>query len=251
MSTQDIRDFIHFISIEEENVLKSILNLKDDFSLIYDLDILYTDCLKLKPIGKKELKIPVFLYLNTHREFYLAMSYFLRLHYSKSFCNLRSALDSVFTAYYLIKNPSKIRVYTSKLKEEDNGEWNQIFRNIKATIKRDIKDFPKAEGLPEIHEFCSVFSHSDALGILHRYNEDKEKLMLEAKYFDYINSIKDYKKWLGYLLLGFFKIFLIFWEELFREMADERLNEIETEIHEYDKRIKIFVEKYFFGLKRL
>lgn len=249
MSSEHINDLIHFIAIEKENLLKNMANLGEDFWLIMNLDIMYQKCLNLNPIDKPRLKIPVFLYLNSHREYSIAAVSFLRLHQSKSFNCLRSALDSVFTAYYLLKNPDKEKVYLTKLIGQENSpkldrEWNKIFRNIKQTIKENIDNYPGAEYLPEIHEFCSIYSHSDAVGILHRYVEDREKLILESQYFDYELTIQDYKKWLACLLFSFFRIYLIFWNQIFKDRAGDKLKEIEKRIVEYDKRMRLFRDQY-------
>ncbi|HKZ56658.1 MAG TPA: hypothetical protein VJ024_03045, partial [Thermodesulfovibrionales bacterium] len=131
MCAEPIREFSHFIGIEEENVLKSIANLGDNFFLIHNLDIIFKNSLGLEPLDDVNLKFPAFLYLIIHSEFYQAMASFLRMHHSKSFVSLRIALDCAFTAYYLIKHPDKTDIYLSKLNEEENPEWNRIFRNIK------------------------------------------------------------------------------------------------------------------------
>lgn len=250
MCAAPIRDFMHFLGIEKENILKSTINLGDNFPLVVNLDILYRKCLDLSPINKPEHKIPCFLYLISHNELYLAVANFLRLHQSKSFCNLRSALDATFTAYYLLKNPDKRKIYLSSINLERNivesKKWNKIFRNIKETIKKDIKNFPLAKHLPEVHEFCSIYSHSDALGLLHRYKEDKTKLMLEAEYFDYEPNMDNYNRWFCRLLGPFFTIFLIFWHELFKPMSGDKLNEIEDRIRAYQDRMEIYIKKYSF-----
>ncbi len=250
MSTKDIRDLIHFFGIEESNLLGSIANLGEDYFLIHNLDMLYQSCTMLKPLDDKNLKIPLFFYLIVHGELYNAVSSYLRIHKSISFRCMRSALDSAFTAYYLLKKPDKIDVYLSKLTEngdkELEKEWKSTFLNIKKTIKKDIKNFPLAKGLPEIHEFCSIYSHSDALGILHRYHEDKEKSMLQAKYFDYEKSHDDFQRWLGRVLVTFFNMYLIYWQEVFIHRAENKLRQIESNISEFQKRLKIYTDKYPF-----
>ncbi len=242
-----VKEFIHFLGIEKENELKTFLILENNFFLIHNLDILFHKSIEIT-LNKSEYKIPAFLYLNTHREFYLSMANFLRLHSSSSFRNLRCALDSVFTAYYLLKHPDSTDAYLSNLKSGKNKEWNKIFRNIKYTIKNDIQEFPLASSLPEMHEFCSVFSHSDALGIITRYFEDQENLILAANYCDYEKNNDDYKKWLGALLTAFFRIYLIFWEELIKKIADEKLiKEINIRIKAYTEKLNEFRLKYPFG----
>ncbi len=241
---ESIRDFAHFLGIEEENVVKNIANFGDDFFLALNLDILYRMCLELGPIDKPELKIPTFLFLNSHREFYLGIASFFRLHQSKSFCSLRSALDSVFTASYLIKHSEKTQGYLSKLSGQEKKEWNRIFLNIKETIKKGAEFSLLEKSFTKIHEFCSVYSHSDALGIMQRYNVDKERLFLSADYFDYEDSVADYKKWFGCLLYGFSGIFLIFWNEIFKEKAGDKLETIEQRFFQFNEKLKLFMQKY-------
>lgn len=250
MSTKPISDLIHFFGIEESNLLGNIANLGEDYFLIHNLDILYQSCTKLKPIDEQRLKIPLFLYLIVHGELYNTVSSYLRIHKSISFRCMRSALDCAFTSYYLLKRPEKIDVYLSKLTEDEDKEmekeWNKTFLNIKRTIKNNIKDFPLAKSLPEIHEFCSIYSHSDALGILHRYHEDKESSMLQAKYFDYEKKHDDFHRWFGRVLVTYFNIFLIYWQEVFIHKAENKVHEIEHKIKEFQKRLRIYTEKYPF-----
>lgn len=245
MCAEPIKEFSHFIGVEEENVLKSIVNLGEDFFLIHNLDILFKNSLELEPLDDLNLKVPAFLYLIIHSEFYQGMAYFLRMHYSKSFVSLRIALDCAFTAYYLKKYPDKTDVYLSKLSEKENPEWNRIFRNIKKTIKDNIVNFPLAEELPEIHEFCSIYSHSDAIGLLHRYRIADARL--EATYFDYEPKIGDYNKWLAQLLGAFFRIYLVFWQEIFMQKAGNKKGQIENSLKEYSLRLSDFIKKYPLG----
>jgi hypothetical protein len=239
-----VRDIMHFFGIEEENVIKNIANFGEDFFLVHNLDLLYRKCMELKPIDKPELKIPAFLFLNSHREFYLGVNNFFRLHQSKTFCNLRSALDSAFTAYYLLKHPDRIKIYLSTITEEPSKEWKKLFSNIKETVKKDIKNFPHAEGLPKMHEFCSIHSHSDALGIMNRYKLDKDRLVLLADYFDYEDSLENYKKWFGAFQYGFFRVFLIFWREMFEQRAGDDLQTIIKNISIYKEKLQLFRQKY-------
>lgn len=76
MCAEPIKEFSHFIGVEEENVLKSIVNLGEDFFLIHNLDILFKNSLELEPLDDLNLKVPAFLYLIIHSEFYQGMAYF-------------------------------------------------------------------------------------------------------------------------------------------------------------------------------
>ena len=250
MCAEPISDFPHYIGVEETNLLKSMANLGEDFFLIHNLEMLFRNCTSLKPIDDKSLKIPIFLYLVVTNEIYNVFASYLRLHKSLSFRCLRVAIDCTLTAYYLIKKPEKLDIYLCQLEEEvDKGkekEWKKIFLNIKRTINGSIDDFPYAKGLIDIHEFCSIYSHSDALGVLHKYSEDKEKGVLEAKYFDYEKDFDDYNKWLANMLLSYFNIFIVFWNEMFKFRACDKAIAIEKNINEYRINLKVFSDKYPF-----
>ncbi len=242
MCADPIREFTHFFGIEEENVIINIANLGENFFLIHNLDILFRTSLEIKPLDDVNLNIPIFLYLIIHGEFYQGMAAFLRMHHSKSFVSLRIALDCAFTAYYLMKHPDKTDIYLSKLNNDKNPEWNKVFLNIKKTIKQDIDNYPLAKGLPEIHQFCSIFSHSDPIGLLHRYRISESKL--EATYFDYEPKLDDYNKWLARLIGPFFSIYLVFWQEIFKHKLGAKREQVETSLSEYLLRINSFIKRY-------
>lgn len=242
--TEEMRSFEHYVGIEEENVIISIANLGRYYAYIHELDKLYKNLTAIGPVDNPELKIPIFLYLYSHSEFCFAMASFLRLHKSKSFCSLRSSIDSAFTAYYLIKHPEKIDIYLSGVNQERDPQWNSIFLNIKRTIKNSIDDYPLAKGLTDVHEFCSIYAHSDALGIIHRYNVDTEKSRIETKYFDYEEDVDDYKKWLSRLLLGFYSILVIYWGALFKNVAGDKCEHNARMITTYGRELDHFLQEY-------
>jgi len=255
MNTNIITDIVQFLGIEESNMIGSVANLGNDFFLIHNLDLLYRSCTELRPIDDRSLKMPIFLYLIVNAEYYNSISSYLKLHKSISFKCMRAALDATFTSYYLLKYPEKQIVYLSKLDDEINiemaKEWNKTFRNIKQTINKNIEDFPLAKGLPEIHEFCSIYSHSDALGILHRYQEDKGSRMLLAKYFDYEEKHEDFHKWMACVLVTYFNIWLLYWREVFVHIAGDKVNDIESKIIEFQNNLKGYTEKYPFEIQAM
>ena len=107
----------------------------------------------------------------------------------------------------------------------------------------NITEYPNLENLLEAHEFCSIHLHPDALCVMQRYKEDSKNLTLKADYFEYQEEVGDYKKWLGCLLFYFFTIFMIFWDELFKGKAGDKIKEIEIRIKAYEGRIEEFILK--------
>jgi len=245
MKNKKISDLFNFIGIESTNILKSSMNLGNAIYLIHNLDILFNKTISGYTINKSELKIPAFLYMNVNRELYLSMGHFLRLHSTKAFSDLRCAIDSTLTAYYLLKHPENIQVYISNIQSVPDKEWKEIFLNIKRTIKSKQDEFPLATHLTEIHEFCSIFTHSDASGIMSRYIENKETYVLESNYFDYEDHDDDYKKWLAILLSSFLEIFMLFWEEMFKMQVDIKTKEeIDVRLNSYKTKLSEFCSKY-------
>jgi len=242
MDIKFLEGFEHFLEVEEDNFSKTVAILGDDYNLVLDLDNLFNSCLGISLPSDENIMIPAFLYLISHQEYYTGMSSFLRLHKTQSFRCLRAALDSTFTAYYLLKNPDRAEIYLDK--GDKSSMTDNQFRNIKATVRNNQKVFPLAAGLLEIYDICSKFSHADPEGIFHKYFMDKKEKRLYAQYFDFEKSPDDYKKWFAFLLFFFFKVFLIYWHEMLKPRAGRRKKEIEKMIKEYRLKINDFRKRY-------
>jgi len=236
MSPSVIRGFEHFLEIENENADKNISALENDYALILDLDNLYCSCVAITLPDDEKLMMPAFLYLISHQEFYYGMASFLRLHKTQSFRSLRVALDSTFTAYYLLKTPDDIELYLNR--SAHSPQWERVFRNIKLTIRNNHKKFPYAAGLLQVHDLCSKFAHADPAGILHKYVMDREQKILHVNYFDYENSPYEYKKWFAFFLFYFFRVFLVYWNEMLTKNAGRIKKEITDMIKDYKGKMK-------------
>ena len=224
----NVVDFLEFLGAEESNQLKSCIHLKDVAIQIGKLDILFKTVINETSIVEEEHKIVVFLFLNVHREFYLSMANFIRLHTSKSYCNLRAAIDSTLTAYYLLNNPDKQEIYLLNRKDKCAEikavkEWNRIFKNIKSTINNSINDFPLAVDLIKTHDFCSRFAHADAIDLLTRCFENVKTGNLRVTYFDYEKTNRAYKTRLIDILSFFGEICNLFWKIVFKKRASKKV----------------------------
>lgn len=236
MSPSVIRGFEHFLEIENDNKEKNLTVLGDDYALIPALDHIYSSCVSITLPDDNTLMMPAFLYLISHQEFYYGMASFLRLHKTQSFRSLRVSLDSTFTAYYLLENPDEIGLYLSK--STHSPEWERVFRNIKLTIRNNQKKFPYVTGLLQVHDLCSKFAHADPGGIAHKYVMDREKKILHVNYFDYENSPSEYKKWFIFFLFYYFRVFLVYWNEMLRKYADGMKSEITSLIKDFRGKMK-------------
>jgi hypothetical protein len=236
MSPSVIRGFEHFLEIENDNVGKNLSTLGDDYALILELDTIYCSCVSITLPDDDNLMMPAFLYLISHQEFYYGMASFLRLHKAQSFRSLRVALDSTFTAYYLLKNPDEIGLYLSR--STQSPQWERVFRNIKLTIRNNQKKFPYAAGLLQVHDLCSKFAHADPAGILHKYFMDRDQKILHVNYFDYENSPGEYKKWFVFFVFYFFRIFLVYWNEMLKKNAGGMKEDILPLIKDFKGKMK-------------
>ncbi len=236
MSPRVIRGFEHFLSIEDENAGKNITELNHDYALILDLDNIYCACVTITLPDDESLMMPAFLNLISHQEFYNGMAAFLRLHKTQSFRSLRVALDSTFTAYYLLKNPDDIELYLNR--NTHLPQWERVFRNIKQTVRNNQKQFPYAAGLLQVHDLCSKFAHADPGGILHKYFMDREQKILHVNYFDSESSPFDYNKWFAFFLFYFFRVFLVYWNEMLKKNPGGMKREITNMIKEFKGNIR-------------
>ena len=242
MGIKLLEGFEDYLTIENDNLSKTVAVLAKDYPLLLDLDNLYNSCLDITLPAESNIMIPAFLHLITQQEFYAGMASFLKLHKTQSFRCLRAAFDSTFTAYYLLKNPDKTEIYLNKI--ENSATWDNLFRNIKVTIRNNPKVFPLAVGLPEIYDLCSKFAHADPEGIFHRYFMNKQEKRLYAQYFDFEQTPDDYRKWFAFLLFYFFKVFLIYWHEMLKNKAGKSKKEIQHSIKEYKTKIDDFRRRY-------
>jgi hypothetical protein len=242
MAIKLLKGFEHYLEIEEENVGKTISLLDEDYPLVLELDNLFNACLTITLPYDSNIVVPAFLHLISHQEFYSGMASFLRFHKTQSFRCLRAALDSTFTAYYLLKNPDATEIYMNKT--GNPSEWEKLFRNIKTTIKNNQKVFPLAVGLAEVHDLCSKFAHADPEGIFHKYFMDKQEMRLHAQYFDIDKTSDDYKKWFTFFIFYFYKIFLIYWNEMLKNKAGKKKKNIEYLIKDYKAKINDLRKKY-------
>lgn len=236
MSPSVIRSFEHFLEFELENVAGNMAMLEKDYSLIQDLDHIFCSCVAITLPDDEQMMMPAFLYLISHQEFYYGMASFLRQHKTQSFRSLRVALDSTFTAYYLLKHPDEIPLYVNR--STHDPQWERVFRNIKMTIRNNQKTFPHAAGLISVHDLCSRFAHADPAGILHKYFLDKEKKILHVNYFDYESSSRDYKTWFAFFLFYFFRVFLIYWHEMLIKHAGPMKKELLHMIKDFKSKVR-------------
>lgn len=230
-----VRGFEHFIEIEHSNVSRNIALLEDDYRLIPHLDVVYSSCIDITLPSDEHLIIPAFLYLISHQEFYHGMASFLRSHKTQTFRSLRVSLDSMFTAYYLLKNPDETELYLNR--SSRLRQWERVFRNVKMTIQNHQKQFPSAAGLTAVHDLCSKFAHADPSGLLHKYSMDRAKKILLVNYFEYEKNVEELRRWFTFFLFYFFRVFLTYWNEMLKKHAGSKRKHIASLIEQFREKI--------------
>jgi len=202
-------NFLEYLGNEEQNLLTSIVNFKDEFDLFYNLDRIYQEPVKRLVVTANNIVVPQ-LYLFVHFHLYFSMSCLLRSHLSETLSSLRKAIDASLCAYKIILDPNMSMSYINRDKY-----FQFIKANIQKEIKNDTKLYPLAHDLIKIHDACSEYgSHSDISSFFHRLEtketENKDQEMILLHYFQFPRNPEEYKFYYLTTLQGFYAMFLIF-----------------------------------------
>jgi hypothetical protein len=202
-------NFLEYIGTEEQNLLTSINNFRQEFDIFYNIDRLYQEPIKRLVVSKDNIIIPQ-LYLFVHFHLYFSMSCLLRSHLSECLASMRKAIDASLSAYKIILEP----LFSEKYLDRD-----KYFQFIKGSLQREIgKDsskYPLAHALITIHEACSQFgSHADDSSFFHRL-ETKEipetnQDQIFLHYFQFPRNHEEYKFYYIVTLQAFYQMFLVF-----------------------------------------
>lgn len=202
-------NFLEYLGHEEQNLLTSIINWKDEFDLFYNLDRIYQEPLKRLVVSSGSVVVPQ-LYLFVHFHLYFSMSCLLRSHLSETLSSMRKAIDASLCAYKIILEPDSAVYYLNRDKY-----FQFIKSNIQRETKKDSSLYPLAHDLIKIHDMCSEYgSHSDISSFFHRLErketDDEKQDMLFLHYFQFPKNPEEYRFYYFSTLQGFYFIFLIF-----------------------------------------
>jgi len=202
-------NFLQYLATQEQNLITSLVNLRQDFDIFSKLDEIYRAPLTAVDVPNKEAVIAQ-LYLFVHSEFYFSASCMLRAHISECLASVRKAIDGALSAYRLILEPCLMESYKTR-------DWT--FQTIKSHIqkarKADSSKYPLAEHLIELHEHCSqLASHADYTGIeprieIQKFEQPfKEQQLLH--YFDHPRDLSVYHALFVDVLVAFYRMLYIF-----------------------------------------
>lgn len=219
-------DIIKFASIENEQLLVSLANNKEELALISHIQGLYEAALEHEEIGVNEVVIFQLLVF-IHYHFLFSNMCLMRCHLSEAFASTRAAIDAALIAAVIINDRSK---YATQ-KFPFDGQLNRYFGNL----CKDGKSLPHplVPALLELHKKFSMFaSHADIGSFVHRASIDKktpEQDLIFIEYFQFARNKTERKihsltlLHIYVMLLDIFSVFFVTEKEL---LSIEWRNEI-------------------------
>ena len=202
-------NFLEYLSKEEQNLLTSFNNFRNEFDLFYNIDRIYQEPLRRLVVSEDEAIIPQ-LYLYVHFHLYFSISTLLRSHLSECLASMRKAIDAALSAYKIILEPD----YSEKYINRDKY-FLFIKRNIQNEIKKDSSKYPLAHDLLKLHDANSEYgSHADISSFFHRFEIRKLQEINQDQfllhYFQFPRNQEEYRFYYIVTLQAFYLMFLIF-----------------------------------------
>jgi len=201
--------FLKFLSVEEQNILSTLVNLRQDFDVFSRLDGLYRAPFGLIDVPVREELVPS-LYLFVHFHLYFSVACLSRSHFSECLASTRKAIDASLSAYEMILDPSSQLLYETR-----HSRFQFVKRHISKARKADPSRYPLAVKLLELHDICSEFgSHADVSSFVHRVEMkgtgQPGKSTLLFHYFQFPSDKHEYHFYFVETLLAFHQMLIIF-----------------------------------------
>lgn len=204
-------NLIEFISREENNLLTTMANFREDLDQFPKVDGHFQapgDYLSV-PASDQHGRTILALYLFTHYHLYLSFVTLMRCHLSDSLASTRKAIDATLTAYRLHIEPATLDQYFN-----EHGSYRRITRTIERARKADPNAFPLAPLLLHLHGVCSQYgSHSDISSFAHRIKVvplDSDKAIVEHLMFQYPEDPAEFRYYLASTLSAYMLMLGIF-----------------------------------------
>ena len=106
---------VSFLATEEQNLLTSTINLRDEFDSFWQLDQVFRDV--LPHLGGNEVsRFICQMMIFVHYHLYFSTTTYLRGHKSEAYSSARVAIDATFHAYRFIKEPTSVSEYLASHK---------------------------------------------------------------------------------------------------------------------------------------
>jgi hypothetical protein len=199
---------LHFVSLEHEQFLISMVNCREELDAHSHLQGLFETVLS-KTEAREDDVVLVQLLAFIHYHFVYSHACMFRCHLSEAFASARSAIDAAFVGAFIIKDRSLQVQYVKREPPFDN-----LARHLGNMI-RDKKPMPHhlVPVLREVHGKLSRFaSHADIDTFMHRVEigEHDAKPLIKLQYFQFSRHDAERKIHFVQLLLSFVIVLDVF-----------------------------------------
>jgi hypothetical protein len=201
-------DLLHFVSIEHEQFLISMVNCREEFDAHSQLQGLFHAGLSKTEVAEDDMVL-VQLLVFIHYHFVYSHACLFRRHLSEAFSSARSAIDAALIGAFIIKDRSLQVQYLKRAAPFDN-----LARHL-GNMVRDNKPMPHhlVPVLREVHGKLSRFaSHADIDSFIHRVEIAAEdaKPVVQLQYFQFSRNDVERKIHFVQLLLSFVLVLDVF-----------------------------------------
>lgn len=174
-------DLLHFVSIEHQQFLVSMVNCREEFDAYTHLQGLFQAALSKTEVAEDDMVL-VQLLVFIHYHFVYSHACIFRCHLSEAFSSARTAIDAALIAAFIIKDRF---LQVQYLKRE--APFDNLARHL-GNMMRDKKPMPHhlVPVLREVHGKLSRFaSHADIDSFTHRVEiaERDAKPLVVVQYF--------------------------------------------------------------------
>jgi hypothetical protein len=174
-------DLLRFVSAENDQFMFSLVNNREDWQLMSDIQSLYNAATANMIVDEDEVVIFQLLTF-THYHFLFSTACMMRCHLSEAFASARIAIDAALNAAQVIHDRASQTAYAKREKPFDN------FARYLGNLIKDKKPLPHrlAETLFTLHKKISTFaSHADIGSFVHRVKTvgEPHQKTLTVEYF--------------------------------------------------------------------
>lgn len=201
-------DLLHFVSLEHEQFLISMVNCRQEYDAHSHLQGLFQAALSNPEVAEDDMVL-IQLLAFIHYHFVYSHACLFRCHLSEAFASARCAIDAALIGAFIIKDRS---LQVKYLKRE--APFDNLARYL-GNMARDKKPMPHhlVPALRDIHSKLSRFaSHADVGSFVHRVaiTENDTKPFVLLQYFQFARGEAQRKLHFIQLLLVFVVVLDIF-----------------------------------------
>jgi hypothetical protein len=192
-------NIVGVLSTEQQQLLTSMANLGSEFGRIQQIDDYFSQLLFRFEVSDSDRILLAMLCRAAHRQFYMALSQYLRTEIAEAMNSLRHCIESCLHVSHMCKTPADIQGFRNR----DSDAYKKVYAHIKQFVKDNSQGFAKEQGLVALHELASrTASHSSYEWFARRIDfDDPENLQL--KYFEAPENHHEFL-WYYYFFLATF-----------------------------------------------